>query len=109
MAAGGAAAWLIWGEGRHTSPPVAAIHQPVIPETSTRPPPKPSPNAPPPGISLIGAKPIRVHFHNPPRAGLVFDLDSGQVLWAHRPLQRLPIASLTKLMTAIIVVERTRP
>jgi D-alanyl-D-alanine carboxypeptidase len=31
------------------------------------------------------------------------------VLWAYRPLRRLPIASLTKLMTAIIVVERTKP
>src|SRR5439155_14534836 len=65
--------------------------------------------APPPGISLFGAKPIRMHFPHPPRAGLVFDLGSGQVLWAHRPLKRLPIASLTKIMTAIIVVERTRP
>jgi D-alanyl-D-alanine carboxypeptidase len=109
LGVGGSAAWLIWGEGRHTSPPAAAIHQPVIPETSTRPPPTPSPHAPPPGISLIGAKPIRLQFHHPPSAGLVFDLDSGQVLWAHRPLHRLPIASLTKLMTAIIVVERTRP
>jgi D-alanyl-D-alanine carboxypeptidase len=109
LGVGGSAAWLIWGEGRHASPPAAAIHQPVIPETSTRPPPKPSPHAPPPGISLIGAQPIRLHFRHPPRAGLVFDLDSGQALWAYRPLQRLPIASLTKLMTAIIVVERTRP
>jgi serine-type D-Ala-D-Ala carboxypeptidase (penicillin-binding protein 5/6) len=109
IAVGAAAAWLIWDEGRHASPPAAAIHQPVIPETSTRPPPKPSSHAPPPGISLIGAKPIRLHFHDPPRAGLVFDVDSGQVLWAYRPLRRLPIASLTKLMTAIIVVERTRP
>jgi D-alanyl-D-alanine carboxypeptidase len=50
-----------------------------------------------------------VRFRNPPRAGLVFDLDSGQALWAYRPLRRLPVASLTKLMTAVIVVERTRP
>jgi D-alanyl-D-alanine carboxypeptidase len=50
-----------------------------------------------------------VHFRVPPRAGLVFDLDSGQVLWAHHPLDRLPIASLAKIMTAILVVERTRP
>ena len=95
-------------EGR-LGPPAAAIHQPVVMETSTRPPAKRSAEAPPPGISLIGAKPIRLRFHKPPRAGLAFDLDSGQVLWAHRPLQRLPIASLTKIMTAIIVVERTRP
>jgi D-alanyl-D-alanine carboxypeptidase len=77
--------------------------------TSTHPPAKPNGVAPPPGISLFGAKPIRLHFKQPPHAGVVFDLDSGQVLWAHHPLKRLPIASLTKIMTAIIVVERTRP
>lgn len=103
------AAWLLIGEGRTADPPAAAIHQPLPQGTSTRPPAKPKGRVPPPGISLIGAKPIRLKFHDPPRAGLAFDLDSGQVLWAHRPLRRLPIASLTKLMTAIIVVERTRP
>jgi serine-type D-Ala-D-Ala carboxypeptidase (penicillin-binding protein 5/6) len=103
------AAWLLAERGGPARPPAAAIHQPVVMETSTRPPAKRSARAPPPGISLTGAKPIRLRFHNPPRAGLAFDLDSGQVLWAHRPLRQLPIASLTKIMTAIIVVERTRP
>jgi D-alanyl-D-alanine carboxypeptidase len=91
-------------------PPAAAIHQPLIGGTSTRPPAKPRAGTPPPGISLFGGRPpLHVRFHNPPRAGLVFDLDSGQALWAYRPLRRLPMASLTKLMTAVIVVERTRP
>jgi D-alanyl-D-alanine carboxypeptidase len=103
------AVWLIFGEGKTANPPAAAIHQPLPQGTSTRPPAKRKGRVPPPGISLIGAKPISLKFHDPPRAGLVFDLDSGQVLWAHRPLRRLPIASLTKLMTAIIVVERTKP
>jgi D-alanyl-D-alanine carboxypeptidase (penicillin-binding protein 5/6) len=103
------AVWLLVGEGKTADPPAAAIHQPLPQGTSTRPPPKPSANVPPPGISLFGAKPIRLKFHDPPRAGLAFDLDSGQVLWAHRPLRRLPIASLTKIMTAILVVERTKP
>ena len=70
---------------------------------------RPSGKAPPPGIDLFGARPVRVHFRHPPRAGLLFDLKSGQVLWAHRPLRRLPIASITKIMTAILVVERTTP
>ncbi|MEA2439002.1 MAG: hypothetical protein QOH76_426 [Thermoleophilaceae bacterium] len=103
------AIWVIAERGGPSDPPAAAIHQPLDPGTSTRPPLKASGAVPPPGISLIGAKPIRLHFKHPPRAGLVFDLDSGQVLWAHRPLKRLPIASLTKIMTAIIVTERTRP
>jgi D-alanyl-D-alanine carboxypeptidase len=107
--AAAATVWVIADRGGPGNPPAAAIHQPVLPETSTRPPGNPSGAAPPPGISLIGASPIRVHFRHPPRAGLVFDLDSGQVMWAQRPLKRLPIASLTKIMTAIIVVERTKP
>src|SRR3954452_10704133 len=103
------AAWLLVGEGRTSDPPTAAVNAPAPPETSTQPPPKGNAPAPPPGISLIGAKPVRLKFHDPPRAGIAFDLESGHVLWAHRPLRRLPIASLTKIMTAIIVVERTRP
>ena len=41
-----------------------------------------------------------------PRAGLLFDVDSGRVLWRHRPERVLPIASLTKMMTALVVVDR---
>jgi D-alanyl-D-alanine carboxypeptidase (penicillin-binding protein 5/6) len=112
LAAAGVAAWLLVGKDAATvQPPVAAIHQPLVSqETSTRPPAKPRAGAPPPGIALFGGgRPVKLHFKNPPRAGLVFDVDSGHVLWARRPLERLPMASLTKLMTAIIVVERTRP
>jgi serine-type D-Ala-D-Ala carboxypeptidase (penicillin-binding protein 5/6) len=104
-----AGVWVVVDRGGPSNPPAAAIHQPLDPGTSTRPPAKPSGDVPPPGISLIGARPIRVHLKHPPRAGLVFDVDTGQVLWARHPLKRLPIASLTKIMTAIIVVERTKP
>jgi serine-type D-Ala-D-Ala carboxypeptidase (penicillin-binding protein 5/6) len=45
-------------------------------------------------------------FRNRPAAGLLFDLDSGRVLWRHRPERVLPIASLTKMMTALVAVER---
>jgi serine-type D-Ala-D-Ala carboxypeptidase (penicillin-binding protein 5/6) len=107
------AVWLIVGEGKTTDPSkTRAGGQPILGDlggTSTRPPNKSHTAALPPGISLFGARHIRVHFKPPPRAGLVFDLNTGQVLWAHRPLKRLPIASLTKIMTAIIVTERTRP
>jgi D-alanyl-D-alanine carboxypeptidase (penicillin-binding protein 5/6) len=104
-----AAGWLLSGGNGPGSPPAAAIHQPVPPKHVKARPGKPSAGTPPPGISLIGAKPIRLRFHSPPRAGVAFDLDTGQVLWARHPLKPLPIASLTKIMTAIIVVERTRP
>jgi serine-type D-Ala-D-Ala carboxypeptidase (penicillin-binding protein 5/6) len=49
---------------------------------------------------------VRDSFTKPPRAGVVFDLDTGQVLWRRRPTRRLPIASLTKMMTALVVTDR---
>jgi serine-type D-Ala-D-Ala carboxypeptidase (penicillin-binding protein 5/6) len=62
-----------------------------------------------PGIELGGVDSVRLAFRKPPRAGLVFDLDTGEVLWRRHPLRRLPVASLTKIMTALVLVERTRP
>ncbi len=50
------------------------------------------------------ASPALLSFHRPPRAGLLFDLDSGRVLWARNDAAVLPIASLTKMMTALLVV-----
>jgi D-alanyl-D-alanine carboxypeptidase (penicillin-binding protein 5/6) len=49
---------------------------------------------------------VAVAFRKPPATGLLFDLDSGRVLWRHRPERVLPIASLTKMMTALVAVER---
>jgi D-alanyl-D-alanine carboxypeptidase len=47
---------------------------------------------------------VQASFRHPPRAGLLFDLSTGRVLWQRNPLTRLPIASLTKMMTALLVV-----
>ena len=49
---------------------------------------------------------VRLRFKHPPRSGLLFDLDTGRVLWRRDPTRVLPIASLTKMMTALIVAER---
>ncbi|HEY3019227.1 MAG TPA: serine hydrolase [Solirubrobacteraceae bacterium] len=49
---------------------------------------------------------VHLRFHDQPRSGLLFDVDTGQVLWRHAPERVLPIASLTKMMTALIVVDR---
>jgi D-alanyl-D-alanine carboxypeptidase (penicillin-binding protein 5/6) len=58
-------------------------------------------------LALTGAADrVRVTFKHPPRSGLLFDLDTGEVLWRHRPDRVLPIASLTKMMTALLVVDR---
>lgn len=53
--------------------------------------------------------PVRLRFHHPPSSGLLFDLDTGRVLWRHEPDRVLPIASLTKMMTALLVVENEQP
>jgi serine-type D-Ala-D-Ala carboxypeptidase (penicillin-binding protein 5/6) len=55
------------------------------------------------------ADPIVVPFKQPPRSGLLFDLDTGEVLWRRLPDRVLPIASLTKMMTALLVVQRSKP
>jgi D-alanyl-D-alanine carboxypeptidase (penicillin-binding protein 5/6) len=52
---------------------------------------------------------LRVRFHEKPRGGLLFALHNGRVLWRLNPTRRLPIASLTKMMTALLVVERDAP
>jgi D-alanyl-D-alanine carboxypeptidase len=57
------------------------------------------------GISAPQQDPVHVAFSDPPRAGLLFNLSTGQVLWELNPYVRLPIASLTKMMTALIAVE----
>jgi serine-type D-Ala-D-Ala carboxypeptidase (penicillin-binding protein 5/6) len=52
---------------------------------------------------------VRDDFTHPPKAGLLFDLNTGRVLWRRKPSRVLPIASLTKMMTALLVVERIPP
>jgi len=44
-----------------------------------------------------------------PKAGLAFDLGDGRVLWRRHATTVRPIASLTKLMTALLAVERFGP
>jgi serine-type D-Ala-D-Ala carboxypeptidase (penicillin-binding protein 5/6) len=60
-------------------------------------------------VQLDGPDLIHVGFKTPPRAGLLFDLDTGRVLWRRNPVRILPIASLTKMMTALVVVDRIPP
>jgi D-alanyl-D-alanine carboxypeptidase len=52
---------------------------------------------------------VRADFRKPPGAGLLFDLRTGRVLWTRGMGRRLPIASLTKMMTALVVVAHVRP
>jgi D-alanyl-D-alanine carboxypeptidase (penicillin-binding protein 5/6) len=61
------------------------------------------------GIADPARDPIQLSFHHPPRAGLLFNLDTGQVLWELDPHMRVPVASLTKMMTALITVKSAPP
>ncbi|MGH2837773.1 MAG: D-alanyl-D-alanine carboxypeptidase family protein [Thermoleophilaceae bacterium] len=64
----------------------------------------------PASVSLEGDDEFEIHFRlRPPRAGIVFDLASGDVLWRRRPVEAQPVASLTKVMTALVVATTTRP
>jgi len=55
------------------------------------------------------AERVRTPFRRQPRSGLLFDLRSGRVLWSHVPDKVLPIASVTKMMTGLLVAERSGP
>jgi serine-type D-Ala-D-Ala carboxypeptidase (penicillin-binding protein 5/6) len=58
-----------------------------------------------------GHLPVNVGFAagNEPKAGVLFDVDTGRVLWRHDAGKELPIASLTKMMTALIIARRHKP
>src|SRR3954451_3137600 len=80
-------------------PPRADVETPIRPATQV-----------PPGISIVGPNAFNVRLRSgKPRAALVFDMKTGRVLYKRNPLQRMPMASLTKIMTALIVVDETRP
>ena len=57
---------------------------------------------------VTGALPVHYRFKHPPLAGILFDVRSGEVLWQRKPDLERPIASLTKMMTALLVA-RTDP
>jgi D-alanyl-D-alanine carboxypeptidase (penicillin-binding protein 5/6) len=89
--------------------PVASAGGPRVPPRS----PAEAPTRPatqvPPGISIVGPNAFNVRLKSgKPRAALVFDMKTGRVLYKRDPLRRLPLASLTKIMTALIVVDAKR-
>jgi len=101
----GGALWLA-DDGRR--PGTGAVPVPAPAAAVANAPPA-APQLLPGAVSLEGPDSFRLAFDKPPRAGLVFDLGSGRVLWRRRPLRRLPVASLTKIMTALVVVDRASP
>jgi len=61
------------------------------------------------GLYSAASDPIHIDFHAPPRAALLFNLSTGQVLWQRNAERRLHIASLTKMMTALVSVRSAPP
>jgi serine-type D-Ala-D-Ala carboxypeptidase (penicillin-binding protein 5/6) len=111
-----AVAWAIGSGGEHgPSARRAAAGSPAL--LAGGKPNRPAPNGAPQAgggpsrfaVSLSEPDVIRVTFHHKPKAGLLFGLKDGQVLWRLHPTRRLAIASLTKMMTALLVVEREDP
>ena len=55
------------------------------------------------------AEQVSIRFAKPLRSGLLFDVRTGAILWEQHPERVLAIASLTKMMTALVVVGHSRP
>jgi D-alanyl-D-alanine carboxypeptidase (penicillin-binding protein 5/6) len=109
-----AAAFVAFAQDRElngtTSTPLAVGPAPLPKTVTELPPPAPPVEFEPiPDVPLTGVDAFHIRLRKPPRAALVFDVKTGEVLWRRHPLRRLPIASLTKIMTALVVTERTRP
>jgi serine-type D-Ala-D-Ala carboxypeptidase (penicillin-binding protein 5/6) len=107
--------------GTQTRPHHASRRTARSPARAPHPAPVPAPTLSPAGLRLgrqrfhltgiaTGAPDIvAMPFHSPPRAGLLFNLASGRVLWQREAAARLPIASLTKMMTALVAVHSAPP
>jgi D-alanyl-D-alanine carboxypeptidase (penicillin-binding protein 5/6) len=93
---------------RAQGPATLALQRPVVVA-------RPRPAAPKPHRSSYGIAPappserVSVKLKLALRSGLLFDVRTGQVLWARRPAALLPMASLTKMMTALVVTAHAEP
>src|SRR5947209_2491516 len=96
--------------GRTGDPRSIPVRQARVPVRHA---PAPAPEPPPSVYATRPAPPwqqVRVRRLNEGlRSGILFDVRSGKLLWARDPAQLMPIASLTKMMTALVVVAHTRP
>ena len=109
-----AGAWIAFVEEDDAGPfALVAVADPARPAHAAPPEPAGEPSAAPEAtgldISLAGVDAFHVHLRKPPSAGLLFDVGSGEVLWRLHPTRVRSIASLTKIMTALLAVEEGRP
>jgi serine-type D-Ala-D-Ala carboxypeptidase (penicillin-binding protein 5/6) len=83
----------------------------IIPDIipATRPAPAKAPARSSYGVATAPAgERVTVKLKLPLRSGLLFDVNTGKVLWARNQARVLPMASLTKMMTALVVVAHAR-
>jgi D-alanyl-D-alanine carboxypeptidase len=93
--------WLGLTAGRAAGPtrvPVRHVFAPRVPVRS------PYGTVPAPASERVN-----IAFKQAPRSAMLFDVNTGQVLWQRDPERVVPIASLTKMMTAMVVVAHSRP
>src|SRR5687768_15302838 len=101
------AAFLIGRDGNDTGPPISR----AVPLPAGGPAPLAGGGTAPSPLAVRLDDPrdvVNDGLRKPPRSGLLFDLDTGRVLWRHQPTRVLPIASLTKMMTALVVAGRLK-
>lgn len=106
----GLVALLVVMTGRASGPPVRLKATAGASVTHPPPPPAVHPFVPA-GYGVTpapAAERVDVRLGAPLRSGLLFNVRTGQVLWSHDPDRVLPIASLTKMMTALIVATHDR-
>src|SRR5919199_1544846 len=104
VAAAGGAAYVELIRGRHHDEFPAALPISSTAQAAH----SPLPTRKVPNIRL-GVQAFRMRFSKPPAAALVFDAKTGEALSSLHPRKHLPIASLTKIMTALLVTERAGP
>jgi D-alanyl-D-alanine carboxypeptidase (penicillin-binding protein 5/6) len=89
---------------------VAALAAPVAAQPVPPPTPVPPAGSPSPYPTALETPPPSTREPRVAAASAILaDLDSGEVLWERNPDQRQPIASVTKIMTGLLVVEATDP
>jgi D-alanyl-D-alanine carboxypeptidase len=100
-------ALLVLMAARAQGPATIALKTPVVPAHV-------KPAFPKPQRSSYGIAPapageqVAVKLKLKLRSGLLFDMHTGQVLWQKNPSRAVAIASLTKMMTALLVAEKAK-
>jgi D-alanyl-D-alanine carboxypeptidase (penicillin-binding protein 5/6) len=103
----GCVALLVFMASVASGPSVAGSRAPSVrhpPRVHRAPPQNPYGAEPAPASQRVAIK-----LKLPVSSAILFNVRTGQVMWEHNSGRILPIASLTKMMTALVVVAHARP